>query len=442
VVAAVLALVLVRTPAAVHTAGPAGGALVDHTTLVCPETGPVARGGGIDVGSAPVPRLDGEGRVRVGPPGDDGRTMALARGALVRAGAAAGTTALNATGASAAGLFGYRAAQDGRATAVAPCLAPRASWWFTGAGAGLDHGSELRLTNVDPGPAVVDIHVLGPDGEVETVGTRGVTLAPGETRSTPLTEIAPQNDELVVHVEASRGRVAAAVLDSYAARAAGPIGSAWLGGTVEPARRLRLAGVAEEGSTRTLVLGNPSESEALVELEVSGLRGTFVPTGFETLTVPPRSVRVVDAEQFLAGAEAGSLELTAQVPIVAAVRTFVGGDTSYASPVRPLDEPAVAPVLERSRTTLQLTAGVGGATVRVAGYSASGEVVDEQRVRVDPAATTTWRAPRDAAYLMVTPTRGNVLGAATYSGAGGADTVLLQPLPVHLERPVVVPGPR
>ena len=41
--------------------------------------------------------------------------------------------------------------QNGRTLGVTPCAAPRAQWWFTGAGAGLDHSSSLAAGQRRPG---------------------------------------------------------------------------------------------------------------------------------------------------------------------------------------------------------------------------------------------------------------------------------------------------
>jgi hypothetical protein len=209
-----------------------------------------------------------------------------------------------------------------------------------------------------------------------------------------------------------------------------------------PGRLLRLAGVPARASERTLLVANPSDLEALVDLEVSGSRGSFVPSGFETLSVPPGAVRAVDVTDLLTGKEATSVRLRAQVPVVASVRSVVGDDASYSTAVVPLDDPGVVPALGDSATTVQLSAGAGGATARVAGYSSTGRSTGEEEVTVDPASTTTWTPGKGTAYVVVTPLTGNVYGAATYSGQAGVATAPLVALPLRLERPGVVPAPR
>jgi hypothetical protein len=444
VLLAAVAVLLTRNPAPADLAGESAGAVVDRTLLGCPEDTTARLRSRTDIGLAPVEGPAGAlgegGTLKVGPVGQ-GADTPLRRG-TTRTVDSAPAPVLDATGAVAAGLFGFRADQLGRATAVGACVAPRADWWFTGPGAGLDHLSDLVMTNIDPGPAVVDIRVYGADGEVETVGTRGMTVAPGETRRVALADVAPQNDEVVVQVEASRGRVAAAITDHFAPRAGGPAGLEWVSAMEKPDRSLRLAGVPAKATARTLLVGNPSDSEALVDLEVSGSRGSFVPSGFETLSVPPGAVRSVDVTDLFAGKEATSVRVKAQVPVVASVRSVVGSDTSYSSTVTPLDDPAVVPVLAGTQTTVQLSAGAGGATARVSGYASSGKPTGEDEVTVDPASTTTWQPKKGTAYVVVTPLTGNVYGAATYAGTAGVATAPLTALPVRLDLPVVVPAPR
>ncbi len=446
-VVAALAVLLTRSPEPAAMPVGSAGSVVDRSLLACP--GPpqdVGRGlrGRTEVGlaSASGPRgpLGSGGSVAVGPSGETS-SFRLARGEL-REVDADRAVVVAAAGDAAAGVFGERVDRVGKATAAGRCVAPRAEWWFIGAGAGLDHTSTLELTNADPGPAVVDVRVLGEDGPIETVGTRGITVAPGETRSIALVDVAPQNDEVAVHVQASRGRVAATVTDSFAARAGAPVGLERVPPGELAVRRVRLAGVPARAASRTLVVGNPSDSEALVDLEVVGSRGSFVPSGFETLSVPPGSVRVVDAADLLAGKEASAVRLSSQVPIVAALRSVREGDHSYAAPVLPLTDPAAVTVVDAAKAVVQVSAGNGGATVQVEGFAADGRRTEQEQVVVDPGATATWSPGKDTDYVLVTPVRGNAYGATTYSGRSGTTTVPLVAIPLRVLLPGVVPAPR
>lgn len=432
------------------TAGTVTGALVDRTTFACPDlTATRGTTTSVGLGLAPAPSdvkpADG-GTVTQGPVTSDGRPVDVRRGSVVDL-APDGGPAVSATGGAAAGLFGYRAdSQNGRALGVTSCPAPRAQWWFTGAGAGLDHSSTLVLANVDPGPAVLDLKVLGPDGPVDTVATEGITVAPHSVKRVPLSEIAPQTDEIALSVSTSRGRVAASVDDRYAAQASATQGQEWLSGTDLPSRTLRLAGVPGPRTAATLLVANPSELEAVVDVRLAGRSGSFAPTGLDAISVAPGTVETVDLSKVLPKKEPLALRLRSRVPVVASVRTVAGDDHSYATPVAPLVGPAAAPVVKGADATVQVTAGAVAAKATVTAYDAKGTEVDSTRLTVDATATATWSPKKGATYVVVEPGSresggGTLHGAVTYEG-GGLATVPLTPLPLRLERPQVHPGLR
>lgn len=438
VLLAALAVGLTRAPDRDPLTGPSSAGLVDRVLLACPDPPSDARGS-VRGGLAALSGLGTGGEWSAGTAGSTRPLSVPDRGATVDLGRA---TVLEATGPAAAGAFASRVDTSSRALAVTGCTPPRARWWFSGAGAALDHDSVLTLVNADPGPAVVDVRVLSPDGEVETVGTRGIAIAPGETRTVPLADVAPQRDELVVAVEASRGRVAAAVADRAAEGPTAPDGLEWLPATQEPSRVVRLSGIPAGASDRTLLLANPSDLEALVDVEVSGSRGTFTPTAARTVSVPPGSVVSVPAADLLADQEVAALRVSSQVPVLATLRSRDRADHAYAGTVLPLTGPAAAPAVTGAAGVLQLSAGAGGATVSVTSVSADGRELDQASLEVEPAATVEVPFVRGAASVVVAPVRGNVYGAAAYSGGSGTAVLPLVPLPARVELPVVVPGPR
>lgn len=447
VAAAAVALTRGTTPAG--TDGGAEGALVDRTQLSCPTTTlPDMSGAGVrsravagllaedEAGGS----LGAAGRAGAGAVGETPDDLDLRRGRLTALGAAGDGLVVTADGELAAGMFGFRTDRSGGATAVGACTAPRSAWWFTGLGADLDHSSQIVLTNLDPGPAVVDVRVFGPEGEIDTIGTRGVTVAPGESTTFSLADVAPRTAELMVNVQASRGRVAVAASDRFAVGAAAPVGFAWVGDTAAPSRTVRLAGVPAAAPTKTLVVGNPSDSEALVEVEVAGRDGSFVPADLGEVSVAPGTVETVDLAEVLPRREAVGVRVRAQVPVTAALRAATRTDVTYADVAEPLTGPATAPVLTEGRTVLQLTAGGTEALVRVEGFGADGRPTGDDEVALEPTATDTWRPARGSAYVVVTPLEGPAFGAAVYDGAGLAG-LPLRSVPVRVLLPEVVPGP-
>ena len=450
VVVAALAVLLTFPADAPHdTSGTAtpGGTSVDSSSFVCPDLA-APSGTSVEdrvglVASVPGEKLGSGGTLRSGPVDSSRpRDLSVERGRQVVV-PDEGGAAVQATGDLAAGVFGSRVdVRRDRSTGVAGCVAPRSQWWFTGAGAGLDHASTLVLANVDPGPAVVDLRVLGPDGQVETVATKGIPVPPHSVKTVELDSIAPQTDDLALGVHATRGRVAASVEDAFAANPDDRPGREWLAGTELPSRSLRLAGLPVTASRRTLLVANPGDSEAVVSVRVAGTSGSFAPTGLDEISVDPGAVASVDVADVLPAKEAVGLRLRSTVPVVAAVRSSAGGDHAYATVAPVVRGAAVAPLVAGQKATVQLTAGAGKAAhVTVTAYADDGRSVDSTDLEVAPTATTAWSPGKGSGYVVVVPHSGTVDGAVTYTGDGLAATPLVS-LPLRVLRPVVRPATR
>lgn len=384
---------------------------------------------------------DVKSTLTAGPPGRQGSPVSGAsRGVLASLDAAGPGAALAvaASGDAAVGRSTFQVDRGEAGTGVQECLAPRARWWFTGGGAGLDHQSRLVMANLDPGPAVVDVVVQGPDGPAEDVGTRGITLAPGEVRTIDLVEVAPQSDELAVHVEATRGRVVAGLSDGFATEEGATPGTEWVPAQLEASRRVRLSGLPGRADARTLVVSNPSDRDALVEVKVSGGSGAFAPTGAEQLQVPARSVATADLGDAI-GKDVGGVFLRSQVPVTATVRSSLDDDVSYATAAPALEGPGAALLGERGTAEVQLSAGEAGGTAKVVAYSEKGQEVDSTVLKVVATGTSAWSPKGKAAYVVVTPVRGTVSGAVSLVDGAGVSQVALRGLPVVLTRPAVVP---
>lgn len=439
-----VALTLPRAAAPVVRETATSGAPVGRTDLGCPApTRAGAVRGGLVRGPAGSGAVRG-GTVLRGPVTGPLAPEVLTRGPVTALSAdeARGGTRLRADGPAAAGLWGFRTDRGpGPSLAVTSCGSPRSEWWFTGAGAGLDHSSTLLLANLDPGPAVVDLRVLGPDGELRGAGTRGVVVAPHSQKRVDLTGVAPQVADLALDVHASRGRVVAAVDDSLRSSPTAREGLEWLAATDRPARRLHLVGVPGTARGRTLLVANPSTLEAAVDVGVSGASGTFTPTGLAPVTVAPGTIESVDVSRVVPAGEPSGIRLRSRVPVVAALRSATPHDHAYAVPVDPVVGAAAAPLVAGARTAVQLTAGARAVRADVASYDVRGRRVDGATVRVGAGATRGW-TPRGGAYVVVTPRgRGALRGAVVYAG-GGLAAVPLTSLPLREQRPAVRPGLR
>lgn len=338
------------------------------------------------------------------------------------------------TGASARGLLAVRGERVVGTLTGAGCAAPRPTWWFFGAGGGIDHSSVLFLSNAEEGPAVVDVRLHGATGNVDEAATRGITLVPGETRRIPLAEVAPGSDELTVEVVSTRGRVAAHVLDVVATP--GGRGREWLPEAAAPGEDVVLPGVAAGADRVRLLVTNPGVEQALVDLQLLTESGAFVPLGNEQLSVPPGAVRRLDLTDELDG-RAGAVRLRSETPVAGAVRVSVAGDTGYATTVDPL-EGAAGVALVGDRSELQVASGDDPVSLMVLMHDAEGRQLLRRAVTVPPAGLLRVPAPADAAYAVLLPRSGggHVAAVHTRPGVAGRPASVL---PTTLLRPVVLP---
>lgn len=261
------------------------------------------------------------------------------------------------------------------------CQRPQPQRWFTGLGAGPEHSSVLELVNPDTGPAVVDITLHSPTGPVDAPRLRGVTV-PGDSSTTvDLAAIVPTEDELAAVVTVTRGRMGVFAADSVQRLGAKSGAQDWLSPQGEPATRVRMLGLGTRGGERTLVVANPTQDEAVVELKLIGEGSEFAPAGVEELRVPPASVRPVDLTSLLAKKSsrgARGVSLTSTVPITATVRSLVDGDLAHATGAQALDDRSALVVADTAKDLL-IVSGEDDAQVRLRVIDARGdEVLNEE----------------------------------------------------------------
>jgi hypothetical protein len=279
---------------------------------------------------------------------------------------------------------------------------------------------------------VVDLRVHGATGSVDAAGTRGITLAPGELRRVPLVDIAPGSAELTVEVVTSRGRVHAAVADEL--RGLQASGVEWLPPAPAPAREVLLAGVPSRADRRTLLVTNPGQDQAVVELRVQTADGAFAPVGLEKVSVDPESVATVDLTGPLRDGAAAVL-LRSDLPVTATLRSDVGADHADAASVTPLEGPAVVPVAG-GRTVVQLAAGPLDSAAHMTAWSSAGRLVARKVVAVGSSRLAEWPVPPSAAYVVVVPDHGELGVAAVHTGPGTSVEPAM-PLPETRTRPDV-----
>jgi hypothetical protein len=221
---------------------------------------------------------------------------------------------------------------------AAPCLAPATSHWFSGLGGTDEDSTDLILTNPDDAQAQVDLRYYGRSGRVAVPGSPGLLIRGHESRKVSLTKL--QGESLLsVAVQASQGRVTA-VAKRTQTNQIKPAGVDWQVPSAPPSKVVLIPGVPEDEGRRQLVVTNPNNTRATVNLQVLGFQGPYTPSGAASVDVPPESTASVNLEPGLAG-EAAGIKLTSDVPVTGAVvstsrRSGAGTDLAVQSAAAPL----------------------------------------------------------------------------------------------------------
>ena len=299
--------------------------------------------------------------------------------------------------------------------------------WFVDLASTSSHDSVLVLSNLADAPAVVDLGLWGPEGQVEGVGTSGVVVDPGEVRRVPMTELAAGEEMLALRVERQRGAVAAAVED------VAPRGREVLAGAQAPTRSPSLGPLAASGGERVLTLVNPTDTSGRARVEAFGPDGPFVPEGLDEVELPSASVTSVALPQTL-GEEPVSLVLDSDVPVTGSVRTSGSGDVDAVVASAPWTGDALVPTAVAGAPLSDLVvASPDGAVVTVEGRSEAGEVVATQQLELT--AGTTRQVALDEVVadgvveIVLRSPDDDVSATGTFSRGGRASVTLL-PAPV------------
>ena len=321
-----------------------------------------------------------------------------------------------------------------------PARSPVARWWFVGAGAAsVTHDTVLTVDNPRPGPAVIDIDVYGPAGQVAAPGLHGLTLGPGATRVFDLSRLAPSVGDLAVSVLAQRGLVAVSAADTYSPGAARTRLQEWLPPQSAPSRTVTLSGLPAKPRDARLIVVNPTGVEVIAKLEVLGATGTFTPTTGSALTIGPASVVSVPVTGVFDG-KALAIRVSAPRPVTATVRVTGKRDIAFASgvvPIRGSTAFAVPDVPSGSR--LVLSSPGSPSTVQVSGFTARGRPVHREPLTVAAGASLAADLPRRVRYVRLVTDR-PVLAGFSVTASSGLAAAGVAPAIRAVRLPVVRPA--
>lgn len=221
-----------------------------------------------------------------------------------------------------AGLGGGDSVTAAAARAHLPCSPPRSRGTIVVPSTA---STDLLIVNPDASEAVVDLSLYGVDGEIVALGARGIAVAPYSSRTIALSVLVDVDGPVGVVHRTSRGRA------SVVARTDGP-------GVLEAATSSSagtehlLAGVPAGATTASLLVTNPGNERATVQVEALGAALGYTPEGGADVTLEPHTSTSLDLASSLAG-EATGLRITSDVEVAVALSSGLGTDPASASPV-------------------------------------------------------------------------------------------------------------
>lgn len=371
-----------------------------------------------------------------------------------------GAVLLTSTGANAPGSVAFGASDApkrlGGGLAVSGCTESAKDAWFVGAASVAERKSTLMLTNLSRSPAVATVSLVGTGGAVESVGGDAVVVEPGAVRAVPIESLAAGEDELGVRVQTRRGALSASMADISTGGSLR--GSDWIPASRQAAKTQTVTGLSRRADSRTLLVANPGDRTATVNLLVSGKDGIFTPRGLDKAEVRPGAIAAVDLPESL-GKESLSMKVRSDEPVTAAVRSVSpgsGSDVAYAAAGEALTAPAVVPTQigttiapKDATVVLSGSRDEAAAKATVTAYDSGGKALDKVQVGVpagrtvmfDPTAKGKLDAPADKiAYLTVDPGKVPVFAAAVFEQGSKVSTVPLTEAPSTTKAPAVSEG--
>ncbi|MCU1624033.1 MAG: hypothetical protein JWL79_2878 [Frankiales bacterium] len=260
------------------------------------------------------------------------------------------------------------------------CEPPKPDIWFEGGSTLIGNESTLVLANVDDTPSSVSITIFTSKKTYQPPSVQGILLAPHTRTQLALDTLAPDEDLLALHVQSTRGRVAAGLRHALRTVRATE-GVDWVPQTQPPSSQVVVPGFPAGPGLRTLYVTNPGTDDTTVSVKVTTQDGQFVPATRDAVAVPAgRTVAIrLDA---VARTSAFAATVTSDSgPVIAGgfAKDYQQGpvrEFAYTAGALPLSGPALVTdvVINRpTESTLILSAPEGAATVTVSPVPVAGQ---------------------------------------------------------------------
>ena len=292
------------------------------------------------------------------------------------------------------------------------CSAPGADLWFAGPGQQDGAGQiQLDLMNVDALAATVNVSVITDAGPVADGDDTGIIVPPHQMVTESLSSVAAGSTVVAINVRTSVGRVAADVLEGPAHGAL----SSWLPSATSPSRRQVIPGVPPSSGAADLFLAVPGNADAKISVLAITPQGQYRPFGSQPIPLPGQSATNVALTTL--GGTTAAIELTSNVPVVAAILVPGSGLGNFTTSAAPISQQAVVAgnVAGSGLTaTVVLSAPGGAARVRLTAIASGTAGAQSQVVSIRAAHTMVVSvsppqgAKRGSAYaIVITPLAGS-----------------------------------
>jgi hypothetical protein len=324
---------------------------------------------------------------------------------------------------------------DATGTGLVSCTYPGSDMWFVGTGAAAG-ASRITLYLVNSGnmPASANVTILT-DAGLQTGPATGITVAPHRSVTQSINPFVRGSAALGLHVQTSSGQVAASVRED------GASGGAWLPQAAAPSTSLVIPGLTVASSAARLLVTVPGGNDARLKVMAFTAQGKFRQFGSVALDVPSAATSSFALSSL--GASAAGLELTSNVPIVAAVQIPGQGFGSFTTAVPPVTEQGVVagnPATRGLTVGLLLTAPAAAAraSISVIGAASTAGAGGQQAVTVPAGHTLAVTVARPQAgrqpfAVVITPAAGSgplYAARVVTMGNGGLSAPVASVLPV------------
>jgi hypothetical protein len=262
---------------------------------------------------------------------------------------------------------------------------------------------------------------------VQAGNATGITVPPDQTVTESLSSLAGGSSVVAIEVRTGIGRVAA---DVWEAPSHGGTAS-WLPSAAAPATQLVIPGVPPSSTPAGLYVVVPGSSDARVSVLALTPQGPYHPFGPQAEDLPGGSAAYIPLTPL--GGAASALELTANVPVTAAVLVPGSGLGAFTAATASISEQAVVAGNSAGSglgATVVLSAPAAAARVRLTELA---EAAATTRSAVAPSATASQVVSVRAGHTLTVP-----VAAPRGARSGTAFAIVITPLagsgPVYAAR--------